>query len=205
MRLQKKGLTLIELLIVIGIIAVLAGILWVVLAPARARGSLIQCVNNFRQLYLALENYRQDWDGMDIDVASNFDDLALPLTPYMVVGTWPFQKVVWIWGTQDLWLCRSKTSRMKLYGGVYIDYDYRPWTRYALYLFPDIPEVVTVNKPYVEQLEREFRKRRGEFVVLYDLAHGQPTEYVAPGKRLVDPLILRLNGQIKLTQVATLL
>ncbi|MEZ8220870.1 prepilin-type N-terminal cleavage/methylation domain-containing protein [Candidatus Fervidibacteria bacterium JGI MDM2 JNZ-1-D12] len=196
---RRKGLTLMELLVVIGIIVVLAGILYVALAPAREKGRLTHCINNFRQLYLALESYRQDWDGVDFETAHNFDDLALPLTPYVVVGTWPFQKVIWIWGTQDLWLCRSKTSRRKLYGGVYIDYDYRPWARYALVLFPDMPEEdAKLWKPYIEQLEQEFRRRRGEFVVLYDLSHGQIPRRVAPGRVLVDPLILRLNGQIKL-------
>jgi prepilin-type N-terminal cleavage/methylation domain-containing protein len=201
LRLSKEGLTLVELLVVIGIIAVLAGILWVVLAPARERGRLTHCINNFRQLYIALENYRQDWDGVDVDVARNFDDYALPLTPYMVIGTWPFQKILWVWGTQDLWICRSRisSSRMKLYGNVYIDYEYRPWARYVFCLFPNMPEEdAKLWKPYIEQLEQEFRKRRDEFVVLYDLAHGKPIEWAAPGKALVDPLILRLNGQIKL-------
>jgi len=201
LRLSKGGLTLIELLVVIGIIAVLAGILWVVLAPAREKGRLTHCINNFRQLYIALENYRQDWNGVDVDTARNFDDYALPLTPYMVVGTWPFQKVLWIWGTQDLWICRSRApnSRMKLYGNVYIDYEYRPWARYALCLFPDMPEEeAKLLKSYIEQLEQEFRKRRDEFVVLYDLAHGEPSEFATSGRILVDSLILRLNGQIKL-------
>lgn len=197
---KRFGLTLVELLIVIGIIAVLAGIIWAVFAPSREKSRFTHCVSNFRQLYLALESYRQDWDGVDVETAQNFDDLAFPLTPYIVTGQWPFQKVVWIWGTQELWLCPSRVpnSRMKLYGGVFLDYNYRVWPRYGLYFPPDVPES---DRKYVRrtvaQLEQEFRRRRGEFVLLVDEAHGEPPKWVGPGNWLCDALILRINGQIQ--------
>ncbi|MCS7278320.1 MAG: type II secretion system GspH family protein [Aquificaceae bacterium] len=197
--LRKKGLTLIELLIVIGIIAVLAGILYVALASARRKAQLTYCINNFRQLHLALEEYRHDWDGLDVEVATGFDDLALPLAPYIVTGDWPFQKVFWIWGTQELWHCPAAVYRRKYYGGVPLDYNYRLWPRWLLHtadmvgMDESAKQMVRRN---VAKLEEEFRQRRGEFVVLYHEAHA-PTERAGPGQWMTDILLLRLNGQIQ--------
>jgi prepilin-type N-terminal cleavage/methylation domain-containing protein len=49
----RLGLTLIELLLVIGIIAVLAGIIWCVFAPVRERARQAVCLGNLRQVWLA--------------------------------------------------------------------------------------------------------------------------------------------------------
>ena len=56
----RSGLTLIELLLVIGILAVLAGICWMAYASAKEKTLLVICRNNFRQIYLAVQKYRDD-------------------------------------------------------------------------------------------------------------------------------------------------
>jgi len=58
----KKGFTLIELLVVIAIIAILAAILFPVFARAREKARQTACLNNVKQLSLAVLQYVQDYD-----------------------------------------------------------------------------------------------------------------------------------------------
>ena len=71
-----RAFTLIELLIVIAIISVLAAILFPVFAGAREKARQTTCLENIRQLGLAVHLYQQDFDGCFVPKfpCQTFDD-----------------------------------------------------------------------------------------------------------------------------------
>jgi prepilin-type N-terminal cleavage/methylation domain-containing protein/prepilin-type processing-associated H-X9-DG protein len=60
---RTNAFSLIELLVVIGIIAVISAILFPVFAQARAKARQASCLSNLRQLGAGFHMYQQDFDG----------------------------------------------------------------------------------------------------------------------------------------------
>jgi prepilin-type N-terminal cleavage/methylation domain-containing protein/prepilin-type processing-associated H-X9-DG protein len=73
-----RGFTLIELLVVIAIIGILAGLLFPVLGRTKAKSRDTYCLNNLRQLGLAVASYAQDYNSHLPAAAEN---PAIPPTP----------------------------------------------------------------------------------------------------------------------------
>jgi len=76
-RREVRGFTLIELLVVVGIIAVLAAILFPVFAKAREKARQASCMTNQRQLVAAVLAYTQDNDETLPEAAALWGDLNI--------------------------------------------------------------------------------------------------------------------------------
>lgn len=85
----SRGFTLVELLVVIGIIALLLSIVLPTIGRARDAGTRVLCGNNLRQLAVAVRNYSMDNDGF-IPFANDW--AAANPTPWRAPG-WLYYEV----------------------------------------------------------------------------------------------------------------
>ena len=88
-RKENHGFTLVEMLVVIGIIGVLAGLVMPVLARARESAKRSKCIGNMRQIGCALTMYADDYDGFIYPSVYN-EGWKAPMGRYPPRSAWPF-------------------------------------------------------------------------------------------------------------------
>ena len=86
--LKRPAFTLVELLVVIGILAILAAMLFPVFARARENARRSSCQSNLKQLAMGALQYMQDYDehfplGITANSASDYSSSFDLLQPYM--------------------------------------------------------------------------------------------------------------------------
>jgi len=153
---MRRGFTLIELLVVIAIIAILAAILFPVFARAREKARQSTCINNVKQLQLAILMYIGDYDDT-FPLAHNDDSGSTALLRWFHLIA-PYVK------NEQCWICpswrsyRHRTDRLQTYGwnvatnGMgYYNLTVRTWTgkRLKLSEIPYPAETINIGEETV--------------------------------------------------------
>jgi prepilin-type N-terminal cleavage/methylation domain-containing protein len=166
---KPEGFTLIELLVVIAIMALLVGIVYAAMTPARERARRLVCVNNLKQIHTALTIYRADYEGIDLDGQPHtYWDLGLPPLFAVKNALAPYLK------SEQIWRCPN---------------DFRPLSRNPqTYAFGWPPIDIFPNGERFSQLVAACNERLPITECRYH-GYDQGTDFYF--------IILRWNGEVK--------
>lgn len=98
---RDKGFTLVEILVVIGIIGILSSVVLGTLNRARSSASFARAKVEFKSLATAIQFYSEDYGGMPADVSRG---LPPGLEAYLSGGDWPnapWPNTVYDWDNWD--------------------------------------------------------------------------------------------------------
>lgn len=168
---RRDGFSVTELLVVITIVVTLAAICYPTLAQARRAAGETRCISNLKQLFVAIELYREKWDGIPVGTPSQ---MGLP------PGWWLLKSELGL----DNFRCSglSPTTCDPVHGSGFVA------------MFP--PGVPGFHQEWADLDWKEYVMKYGDSAVLFfDLNHplACPVTDYSTGRAIG----LRLNGAVK--------
>jgi len=158
---NRRGFTLVEMLVVIGILVVLLGLIFPAVSKIQSEAQSASCMNNMRQIFAGIESYRQQHQSL----LPNAEPIPA-VTPDGPVGGLPNVLKAYIPRESATWLCPSDTDPESYETGT--SYLYLP----GLYVL--LPQTQLQLPPNVLTLKKRERAELESRIVttLYDGADG---------------------------------
>ncbi len=184
------GFTLIEILMVIGIIVLLAGIIWAVLGPARERARQMVCISNLHQIGEALAMYRSDYDGTDAIKGVPMHDWQLGLPPSGSLGYFFHHYIK----NREVLFCPD------FYLDPTVEFpNYNPQQTASSYMWNVGPSADFI--PDRDKFHNLVEKRGSKLSIVICLLHNNGMSDVGmmrePRWKMKREIVLRLNGQVQ--------
>jgi prepilin-type N-terminal cleavage/methylation domain-containing protein len=153
---RKAGLTMIELMVVIGIVLILIAITFPLINSSKASAHRTVCTSNLKQLHVGLSLYRSDWDGQER--YGSISEMGLPI-PRPVVGQYASD------------LLNAASLKCHEHG--------KPWEQHLpeQYAYFPMPEPISPKPGFTYQSWSKYTSRyQDDSIVFGDLAHN-PTDH----------------------------
>jgi prepilin-type N-terminal cleavage/methylation domain-containing protein len=107
----ERAFTFVEILVVMGIIAILSGLTFALMEPARESARQAHCSANLKQIYSAIAQYSADFPGPEL--SPGLGDIQF--SPDPIGGYMPYLK------SKDVFFCPDGPSDLKKkYGSTYV-------------------------------------------------------------------------------------
>jgi prepilin-type N-terminal cleavage/methylation domain-containing protein len=180
---RRPGFTLVELLIVVGILALLVGIVYASTGTVREKARQTVCVSHLRQLGQAMAIYRQDYGGSD--EPGTGAQMGFPPTPFALIDGGRPHGGRYAAGHDDLLHCPSKILRPG---------EQSPQTRWCDYDYGFLQALGPVPA-----VARQVAERGPDFPVLEDTHHDAYLQRPDRPHLRTFVLILRLDGRVTRT------
>lgn len=184
-RRELAGFTLMELLVVMAIFAILAGIAYASSGGVREKARQAVCTSNLRQLGQAIAMYRQDYNGLDMP--AKYWQMGFPGDLFTLVDEFRPGGKRYVTGHDELLHCPSKIPRPtevqeRAIAGRWVDYGYGVWDS-------------TEGTP-LPPFEQAIAQRGTDYPIIecwsHDI-HVRPQDRPSPNRFY---LILRLDGRV---------
>ena len=154
-RVNERGISLVEVLVVAAILAVFAGVAFAIVGGIRKSVSTSTCLENLRLINTALQVYRAEWGNPQSDVG-DLGRLGLPPALITFPAGEPFV------GERDWYICPAPKE---------LSHEFFP--HYKAFFWQDHLVSGTKDDPTYSQLTSKYK---GRTPVLYDpnhLEHGK--------------------------------
>lgn len=171
---KASAFTLIELMVVVMIISVLASLLGPALKDSRDKAHAVSCINNVRQLGLAMNLYGESTGYYPWAVIQDAGIYAVrPNYDGDVNSTWAFALNSYLGGPKLDWGLPDKRSRVLVCPMDPIKYKTNLVTSYGVHakIFGNTFEGTQASEPWYPR-RYPFEERPGELIMLGDVSHA---------------------------------